>query len=65
MSNNAVTFRNQNLLLGTTFDIMANALSKDPTCLDQIEEEKARKVLMLSEERPDNVEKVRCPFPKI
>ncbi|XP_058033644.1 DNA-dependent protein kinase catalytic subunit [Ahaetulla prasina] len=58
MSYNAVTFRNQNLLLGTTFHIMANALSKDPTCLDQIEEEKARKVLMLSEERPDNVEKV-------
>lgn len=44
---------------------MANALSKNPTCLDQIEEEKARKVSMLSEERPDNVEKVRCPFPKI
>ncbi|XP_070603834.1 DNA-dependent protein kinase catalytic subunit [Erythrolamprus reginae] len=58
LSNNAVTFRNQNLLLGTTFHIMANALSKDPTCLDQIEEEKAKKVLMLSEERPDNVEKV-------
>ncbi|ETE68703.1 DNA-dependent protein kinase catalytic subunit, partial [Ophiophagus hannah] len=58
MSNNAITFRNQNLLSGTTFHIMANALSKDPNCLDQIEEEKARKVFMLSEERPDNVEKV-------
>lgn len=65
MSNNPVTFRNQNLLLGTTFHIMANALSKDPNCLDQIEEEKARKVLILSEERPDNIEKVRCPFPKM
>ncbi|KAM6458275.1 DNA-dependent protein kinase catalytic subunit isoform 2-T2 [Liasis olivaceus] len=58
MNNNAITFRNQNLLLGTTFHIMASALSKDPRCLDQIEEEKARKVLMLSEERPDHIEKV-------
>uniref|UniRef100_A0A8C6YCR5 DNA-dependent protein kinase catalytic subunit n=1 Tax=Naja naja TaxID=35670 RepID=A0A8C6YCR5_NAJNA len=58
MSNNAITFRNQNLLLGTTFHILANALSKNPNCLDQIEEEKARKVKMLSEERHDNVEKV-------
>ncbi|XP_039189656.1 DNA-dependent protein kinase catalytic subunit isoform X1 [Crotalus tigris] len=58
MSNNPVSFRNQNLLLGTTFLIMANALSKNPNCLDQIEEEKAGKVLMLSEERPDDIEKV-------
>uniref|UniRef100_A0A670Y1A7 DNA-dependent protein kinase catalytic subunit n=1 Tax=Pseudonaja textilis TaxID=8673 RepID=A0A670Y1A7_PSETE len=58
VSNNAITFRNQNLLLGTTFHIMANALSKERSCLNQIGEEKARKVFMLSEERSDNVEKV-------
>ncbi|KAJ6662088.1 hypothetical protein lerEdw1_012553 [Lerista edwardsae] len=58
LSNSAHTFRNQNLLLGTTFRIMANALCKDERCLDQIEEEKARKVLALSGERPDNIYKV-------
>ncbi|XP_048363545.1 DNA-dependent protein kinase catalytic subunit isoform X2 [Sphaerodactylus townsendi] len=58
LSKDMLTFRNQNLLLGTTFQIMANALSKDPRCLEQIEEEKAKKVLSLSGERPDNIEKV-------
>ncbi|XP_062986775.1 DNA-dependent protein kinase catalytic subunit [Elgaria multicarinata webbii] len=58
MSIDALTFRNQNLLLGTTFHIMASALRKDPRSLDQIEEEKARQVLVLSEEKPDNIEKV-------
>ncbi|XP_042320371.1 DNA-dependent protein kinase catalytic subunit [Sceloporus undulatus] len=51
-------FRRQNLLLGTTFYIMASALRKDSNCLHQIEEEKAKKVLVLSGERPDNIEKV-------
>uniref|UniRef100_A0A803TIR6 DNA-dependent protein kinase catalytic subunit n=1 Tax=Anolis carolinensis TaxID=28377 RepID=A0A803TIR6_ANOCA len=54
----AHNFRNQNLLLGTTFYIMASALCKDPDCLRQIEEEKAKTVLVLSGERPDNIEKV-------
>ncbi|XP_060099810.1 DNA-dependent protein kinase catalytic subunit [Heteronotia binoei] len=57
-SKDMLVFRNQNLLLGTTFHIMANALSKDPRCLEQIEEEKARKVLVLSGEKPDDIEKV-------
>ncbi|XP_034980550.2 DNA-dependent protein kinase catalytic subunit [Zootoca vivipara] len=58
LSSSALTFRNQNHLLGTTFHIMASALCKDPGCLDQIEEEKAKKVLVLSGEKPDNIEKV-------
>lgn len=58
MSNNPHTFRNQNLLLGTTFHVMANALCKDERCLDQMEEEKARKVLALSGEQPENIKQV-------
>ncbi|XP_053105021.1 DNA-dependent protein kinase catalytic subunit isoform X2 [Hemicordylus capensis] len=58
LSNNALTVRNQNLLLGTTFRIMASALGKDQRCLDQIEEEKARKVIVLSGEKSDDVEKI-------
>uniref|UniRef100_A0A674JBQ4 DNA-dependent protein kinase catalytic subunit n=1 Tax=Terrapene triunguis TaxID=2587831 RepID=A0A674JBQ4_9SAUR len=58
LSKNIVAFRNQNLLLGTTYHILASALSKDPGCLEKIEEEKARKVVMLSGERPENSEKV-------
>ncbi|XP_054840598.1 DNA-dependent protein kinase catalytic subunit [Eublepharis macularius] len=58
VSKDMLILRNQNLLLGTTFHIMANALSKDPRCLEQIEQEKARKVLVLSGERPDDIEKV-------
>ncbi|XP_061454380.1 DNA-dependent protein kinase catalytic subunit isoform X2 [Rhineura floridana] len=58
LSNNALTVRNQNLLLGTTFHIMVSALCKDPRCLEQIEEEKNRKVLELSGDKPDNIEKV-------
>lgn len=53
-----MAFRNQNLLLGTTYHILASALSKDPRCLEKMEEEKARKVVMLSGERPENSEKV-------
>ncbi|CAM5116256.1 unnamed protein product [Natator depressus] len=58
LSKNIVAFRNQNLLLGTTYHILASALSKDPRCLEKMEEEKARKVVMLSGERPENSEKV-------
>ncbi|XP_044280098.1 DNA-dependent protein kinase catalytic subunit isoform X2 [Varanus komodoensis] len=58
LSINVSTFCNQNLLLGTTFHIMASALHKDPRSLEQIEEEKARQVLVLSGEKPDNIDKV-------
>ncbi|XP_063182908.1 DNA-dependent protein kinase catalytic subunit [Chroicocephalus ridibundus] len=50
LSKNIMAFRNQHLLLGTTYNIMANALSQDPRCLEQIEEEKAVKISVLSGE---------------
>ena len=53
-----MAFRNQNLLLGTTYHIMANALSQDPRCLEQIEEEKAGKISVLSGESLESPEKV-------
>lgn len=54
-----MAFRNQNLLLGTTYHIMANALSQDPGCLEQIEEEKAVKISVLLGESLDSPEKVK------
>ncbi|PKU35877.1 hypothetical protein llap_13819 [Limosa lapponica baueri] len=58
LSKNITAFRNQNLLLGTTYNIMANALSQDPRCLEQIEEEKAGKISALSGESLESPEKV-------
>ncbi|KFP72380.1 DNA-dependent protein kinase catalytic subunit, partial [Acanthisitta chloris] len=58
LNKNITAFRNQNLLLGATYHIMANALSQDPRCLEQIEEEKAGKISLLSGESLDNPEKV-------
>ncbi|XP_072855016.2 DNA-dependent protein kinase catalytic subunit [Pogona vitticeps] len=58
VNNDALAIRNQSLLLGTTFHIMAKALSKDPGSLDKIDKEKSIKVLALSCERPDNIEKL-------
>uniref|UniRef100_A0A8C0BSU3 DNA-dependent protein kinase catalytic subunit n=1 Tax=Buteo japonicus TaxID=224669 RepID=A0A8C0BSU3_9AVES len=58
LSKNIMAFRNQNLLLGTTYHIMANALSQDPRCLEQIEEEKAGKISVLSGESLESPEKV-------
>ncbi|XP_030325655.1 DNA-dependent protein kinase catalytic subunit isoform X2 [Strigops habroptila] len=55
---NIMAFRNQNLLLGTTYHIMANALSQDPRCLEQIEKEKAGKISLLSGESLASPEKV-------
>ncbi|XP_030070017.1 DNA-dependent protein kinase catalytic subunit [Microcaecilia unicolor] len=55
---NTREFRNQNLLLGTTYSIIANALCKDPRCLQRIDKNKADKVLQLSgtmSENPDEV----------
>ncbi|XP_038665232.1 DNA-dependent protein kinase catalytic subunit isoform X1 [Scyliorhinus canicula] len=40
--------RDQNTLLGTTYHIMANALKKDPSILQRIEEDRARTVIELS-----------------
>lgn len=50
--------RNQNLLLGTTYHIMANALSQDPRCLKEIGEEKAGKISVVSGESLESPEKV-------
>ncbi|KAG8442079.1 hypothetical protein GDO86_011029, partial [Hymenochirus boettgeri] len=47
--------RYQNLLLGTTYRIMADALSKEPSCLDQIDETKAIRVIELSESKNEVV----------
>uniref|UniRef100_A0A6I8P9D2 DNA-dependent protein kinase catalytic subunit n=1 Tax=Ornithorhynchus anatinus TaxID=9258 RepID=A0A6I8P9D2_ORNAN len=58
LSKNIVASRNQKLLLGTTYRIMANALSKEPASLEQIERNKARKVMELSGASFDNVQKV-------
>uniref|UniRef100_A0A8C8B914 DNA-dependent protein kinase catalytic subunit n=1 Tax=Otus sunia TaxID=257818 RepID=A0A8C8B914_9STRI len=58
LSKNIMAFRNQNLLMGTTYHIMANALSQDPRCLEQIEEEKAGKISVLSGESVESPEKV-------
>lgn len=53
-----MAFQNQNLLLGTTYQIMANALSQDPRCLEQIEKEKAGKISLISGESLENPKKV-------
>ncbi|XP_054250756.1 DNA-dependent protein kinase catalytic subunit [Indicator indicator] len=58
LSKNITAFRNQNLLLGTAYHIMANALSQDPKCLEQIEEQKAGKISVLTGESLENPEKV-------
>uniref|UniRef100_A0A8C3Q098 DNA-dependent protein kinase catalytic subunit n=1 Tax=Chrysolophus pictus TaxID=9089 RepID=A0A8C3Q098_CHRPC len=58
LNENMMAFRNQNLLLGTTYHIMANALSQDPKCFEQIEEEKAGKILELLGESSESPEKI-------
>ncbi|KAM4688942.1 DNA-dependent protein kinase catalytic subunit [Discoglossus pictus] len=55
LNKNPRSWRSQNLLLGATYKIMADALCKDPDCLYQIEEAKARKVIDLSES-PEEVQ---------
>uniref|UniRef100_F6W6L3 DNA-dependent protein kinase catalytic subunit n=1 Tax=Monodelphis domestica TaxID=13616 RepID=F6W6L3_MONDO len=57
-SKNSLAFRNQNILLGITYNIIASALSNEPTCLAQIEESKAKKVLELSGTSSEDTEKV-------
>uniref|UniRef100_A0A8C3U087 DNA-dependent protein kinase catalytic subunit n=1 Tax=Catharus ustulatus TaxID=91951 RepID=A0A8C3U087_CATUS len=64
LSTNIMAFRNQNLLLGTTYHIMANALSQDPRCLEQIEKEKATKISLISGESLENPKKVLAGLSK-
>uniref|UniRef100_A0A452TWI8 DNA-dependent protein kinase catalytic subunit n=1 Tax=Ursus maritimus TaxID=29073 RepID=A0A452TWI8_URSMA len=58
LSKNVLAFHDQNILLGTTYRIIANALSREPTCLAEIEESKARRILDLSGSSSENPEKV-------
>lgn len=61
LSKNILAFRDQNILLGTTYKIIANALNSQPTCLAEIEESKARRILELSGATSENTEKVCIP----
>ncbi|KAM8811045.1 DNA-dependent protein kinase catalytic subunit [Eudromia elegans] len=58
LSKRVTAFRNQHLLLGTAYRVMARALSRDPACLEQIKDEGARKVAALSGESLQSPEKV-------
>ncbi|XP_038201173.1 DNA-dependent protein kinase catalytic subunit [Arvicola amphibius] len=48
----------QNILLGTTFKIMADAINREPACLLELEESKAKSVLALSGSNAESTEKV-------
>ncbi|KAK7807495.1 hypothetical protein U0070_006783, partial [Myodes glareolus] len=48
----------QNILLGTTFKIMADAINREPACLLDLEESKAKSVLALSGSNAESTEKV-------
>ncbi|XP_078072249.1 DNA-dependent protein kinase catalytic subunit isoform X3 [Mustelus asterias] len=50
--------RDQNTLLGTTYQIMANALNKDPSILQLIEADRARNVIELSGATSDDTVQV-------
>uniref|UniRef100_A0A8C7BY96 DNA-dependent protein kinase catalytic subunit n=1 Tax=Neovison vison TaxID=452646 RepID=A0A8C7BY96_NEOVI len=58
ISKNVLAFHDQNILLGTTYRIIAEALIREPTCLAEIEESKARRILDLSGSSTENAEKV-------
>ncbi|XP_037658373.1 DNA-dependent protein kinase catalytic subunit [Choloepus didactylus] len=58
LEKNTWAFCDQNILLSTTYRIIANAISSEPTCLSQIEESKARRILNLSGFHSENAEKV-------
>ena len=58
LSKNVLAFHDQNILLGTTYRIIADALSREPTCLAEIEESKARRILDLSGSGSENTDKV-------
>uniref|UniRef100_A0A8C0TF90 DNA-dependent protein kinase catalytic subunit n=1 Tax=Canis lupus familiaris TaxID=9615 RepID=A0A8C0TF90_CANLF len=57
-SKNVLAFHDQNILLGTTYSIIANALRREPACLAEIEESRARRILDLSGSSLENTEKV-------
>nr|XP_055174250.1 DNA-dependent protein kinase catalytic subunit isoform X3 [Nyctereutes procyonoides] len=57
-SKNVLAFHDQNILLGTTYSIIANALCREPACLAEIEESRARRILDLSGSSLENAEKV-------
>jgi hypothetical protein len=50
----------QSILLGTTCRIMADALSREPACLSDLEENKVNSILTLSGSNAENTETVSC-----
>lgn len=58
LSKNVLALHDQDILLGTTYRIIANALSREPACLAEIEESKARRILDLSGSGSEDAEKV-------
>lgn len=62
LSKNRPAFRHQNILLGTTYQMISDALSSDPNCLTEIEENKAQKILELSGYNLGSTEKVMNIF---
>ncbi|XP_032697092.1 DNA-dependent protein kinase catalytic subunit isoform X6 [Lontra canadensis] len=58
ISKNVLAFHDQNILLGTTYRIIAEALIREPTCLAEIEESKSRRILDLSGSSTENAEKI-------
>nr|XP_014345420.1 PREDICTED: DNA-dependent protein kinase catalytic subunit [Latimeria chalumnae] len=58
LNKNTRALRDQNILLGTTYNIIANALNKTPTSLQDIGEEKARKIQDLSGAQSDHPEQI-------
>ncbi|XP_058131499.1 DNA-dependent protein kinase catalytic subunit [Dasypus novemcinctus] len=58
LSKNILAFCDQDILLGTTYRVIANALSSEPAYLGQIEESKTRRILTLSGSSSENAEKV-------
>ncbi|MBN3311515.1 PRKDC kinase, partial [Atractosteus spatula] len=60
----AQNFRNQKLLLGTTYHIMASAVSRDPSVLEKIGPEKAGRLLKLSGASSSNLHQVTVGFHK-
>ncbi|XP_068381983.1 DNA-dependent protein kinase catalytic subunit isoform X2 [Eschrichtius robustus] len=58
LSRNVAASRDHNVLAGTTYRIMADALSSEPPCLAGIEESKARSVVELSGSSSEDAEKV-------
>ncbi|XP_060058172.1 DNA-dependent protein kinase catalytic subunit [Erinaceus europaeus] len=58
LSKNTVALRDQNILLGTTYRMLADALSSEPNCLAEIEENKAQRIMELSGSKPEHTDKV-------